>query len=140
MLVELGPTKKAAAHAAQALGMHPNYGYQLMRDEAVLAALREEATKTLTGAVLLGVNVIIKIAQDNTHKDQYRAAVFLAELNGFTTKRKIVVEHAVERDSETVIRDIRNLAKFSGLDPNAFMRSLGFIGGSGVAPQRNLLS
>lgn len=96
--------------AAQAAGYRANYGYYLMRDEAVLAALHEEAVKRLTGASLMGASVLLEIAQDETHKDRLKAAVRLTELNGFTPERKLTIEH-VDRDSKKQLEEIKAWAK-----------------------------
>lgn len=125
-LMELGPTKKVAAKAAKDVGLSPNYGYELMRDERILAAIREEATKTLAGAALIGVKVMIEIAQDRDHKDRLKAAKELAAINGFTAEQRIVVEH-ISHDSKAQIEQIKALAKELGLDPQKLIQGAGII-------------
>lgn len=125
-MLKQGVNPKAAAKAAAQCGYHPAYGYELMRDEGVLAALREEATKRLQGAALVGVNVLLDIAQSPTHKDQFRAAKELAAINGFTAEQRIVVEHITE-DSKQQIRQIREMAKQLGLDPATLIKGVGII-------------
>ncbi len=125
-LMELGPTKKAAAKAAKDVGYHPDYGYQLMRDDRVLGAIREESTKQLAAGALLGVKVMIEIAQDKEHKDRYRAAKDLAAINGFTAEQRIVVEH-ISHDSKEQIRQIRAMAIQLGLDPKQLIAGAGII-------------
>ena len=125
-LMELGPTKKAAAKAAKDVGYSPLNGYKLMRDERILAAIREEATKRLAGAALTGVNVLIEIAQDRHHKDQFKAAKHLAGINGFTTEQRIVVEHA-HYDTKEKIREIRAIAAELGLDADLLLGRAGIV-------------
>ena len=125
-LMELGPTKRASAKAAKDVGYHPDYGYQLMRDDRVLAAIREESTKQLAGGAILGVKVMIEIAQDREHKDRYRAAKDLAALNGFTTEQRIVVEH-ISHDSKEQIAQIKAMAVQLGLDPKQLIAGAGII-------------
>lgn len=127
-LMELGPTKRAAAKAATDVGFTSYHGYKLMRDERVLAAIREEATKTLAGAALMGVKVMIEIAQDRDHKDRLKAAKELAGINGFTAEQRITVEH-ITPDSKGMIEQIRNMAKELKLDPVALLRGVGIEDG-----------
>ncbi len=125
-LMELGPTKRAAAKAAADVGFTPNNGYKLMRDDRVLGAIREEATKHLAASVLVGVKVMVEIAQDVDHKDRYRAAKDLAALNGFTTEQRIVVEH-ISHDSKEQIAQIKAMAVQLGLDPKQLIAGAGII-------------
>lgn len=125
-MLQQGINPKAAAKAAAGCGYQPNYGYELMRNEGILAALREEATKRLVGAALVGVNVMLEIAQTPTHKDQFRAAKELAAINGFTAEQRIVVEHITE-DSKAQIRQIRSMAKELGMEPEQLIRAAGIV-------------
>lgn len=125
-LMELGPTKRAAAKAAGDVGFHTQHGYVLMRDDRVLAAIREEATKHLAGAALIGVKVMVEIAQDKDHKDRYKAAKDLAAINGFTAEQRIVVEH-ISPDNKGMIAEIRSMAAQLGLDPKQLISATGFI-------------
>lgn len=127
-LMELGPTKKAASKAASDVGFTPLHGYKLMRDERVLMAIREEATKQLAGGVLIGVKRMIEIAQDKDHKDSYKAAKDLAGLNGFTTEQRIVVEH-IPSDSKEKIKQIRAMATEIGIDPQLLIAQSGIVEG-----------
>jgi hypothetical protein len=97
-----------------------------MRDEGVLAAIREEATKKLAGAALVGVKVLIDIAHDTEHKDRFRAAKELAAINGFTAEQRIVVEH-ISPDSKGMIQEIRSMAAQLGLDPKQLISAAGII-------------
>lgn len=125
-MLKLGPTPKAATFAAAKAGYNPLYGYDLMREEAIIAALREEATKKLAGAALLGVSVMIEIAQDPMHKDRYKAAKDLAAINGFTAEQKIVVEH-IDSDGKAMIQKIRTMAADLGMDAQQLIAAAGII-------------
>ena len=125
-LIELCPSKKAAAKAAADVGYHSQHGYVLMRDERVLAAIREEAGKKLVGAMLIGVQVLIEIAKDKKHKDNYKAAKLLVGLNGFSPEQRIVVEHATH-DTKKQIEEVRAMAKELGLDPDQLLGTVGSI-------------
>jgi hypothetical protein len=123
-MVRQGCNPKACRNAAKAAGFSPNWGYELMRDEGIQAALREEATKKLTGAALLGVEVMCEIARDVTHKDRYKAAKDLAAINGFTAEQRIVVEH-VTPDMKGQLAQIRSMAQQLGLDPALLIAKAG---------------
>lgn len=126
-LMELGPTKRAAAKASKDAGFSgQNYGYELMRDERILAAIREESTKQLAGAALIGVKVMVEIAQDKQHRDRFKAAKELAAINGFTAEQRIVVEH-ISNDSKDLMRQIENMALEIGLDPKKLIAQAGIV-------------
>jgi hypothetical protein len=125
-MLRMGVNPKAAASASLECGFHKNYGYELMRDDGVLAALREESTKRLVGAALVGVNVMLEIAQNPLHKDQYRAAKELAAINGFTAEQRIVVEH-INPETKDQIRQIRDMAKEMKMDPEELFRKMGIV-------------
>ena len=125
-LLQHGASTTAARKAAAMAGYEPEYGYQLMRDDRVLAAIREQATKTVAGAALTGVQVMIDIALDKEHKDRFRAAKELAALNGFTAEQKIVVEH-VDRDTREKVQEVRRLAEQLGLDPRLLIERAGVV-------------
>ena len=126
MMLQQGVNPKAALSAAKAAGFTAEYSYKLMRDPNILAALREEAGKRLTGAALMGVNVMLQIANDPTHKDQFRAAKELAAINGFTAEQKIVVEH-INQDSKELLTRVRQMAVELGMDPRQLIASAGII-------------
>jgi hypothetical protein len=125
-LLKLGASTSAQRQAAAQAGYDPMYGYQLMHDDRVLAAIREVATKTVAGAALTGVQVMIDIALDKEHKDRFRAAKELAALNGFTAEQRIVVEH-VDGDTRAKILEVRKLAEQLGLDPRQLIEATGMV-------------
>lgn len=125
-MLQQGVNPKACQLAAAKCGYEPKTGYFLMRDPGILAALREEATKRMAGAALVGVNVLLDIANSPTHKDQFRAAKELAGINGFTAEQRIVVEH-ISEDSKAQIRQIREMAVQLGLEPEQLIKAAGII-------------
>lgn len=125
-MVQQGVNPKAAAKAAAECGYAGAYGYELMRNDNILAALREESTKRLVGAALVGVNVLLDIAQSPTHKDQFRAAKELAGINGFTAEQRIVVEHITE-DTKQQMRQIKDMAQQLGMDPKQLIAAAGIV-------------
>jgi phage terminase small subunit len=125
-MLQQGVNPKAASRAATEAGYQASYGYELMRDPAILAALREEATKRVAGAGLVGINVLLDIAHTPGHKDQFRAAKELAGINGFTTEQRIVVEH-ISEDSKQQLRQIREMAEQMGMDPRQLIAAAGIV-------------
>jgi len=126
-MVHSGVNPKAAQKCAIEAGYADKmYGYQLMRNEGILAALREEATKRLVGGSLVGVNVMMEIATSPGHKDQYKAARDLAAINGFTAEQRIVVEH-INEDTKGQMNQIREMAQQLGLDPKQLIAAAGII-------------
>lgn len=125
-MLQQGVNPKAAAKAATECGYVPDYGYMLMRNDAILQAIREETTKRLAGAALMGINVMLKIAGDDTHPKQYNAAKDLAAINGYTAEQKITVEH-VDKQGVAVIQQVRRLAEQMGLDPKLLIEHAGVI-------------
>lgn len=125
-MVQQGVNPKAARVAAAECGFAPAYGYELMRNDSILAALREEATKKLVGAGLVGVNVLLEIANNAQHKDQFRAAKELAGINGFTAEQRIMVTHVTE-DTRQQMQQIKDMATQLGMDPRQLIQAAGII-------------
>jgi phage terminase small subunit len=122
--LQRSPRPQAVKGAAVAAGYSRDYGHVLMRDPDVLGAIHEEATKTVIGASLAGVKVMLKIAHNDKHKDQYKAAKDLAALNGFISEQRIVVEN-VTSDTKAQIEQIKTMAGQLGMDPNKLLASVG---------------
>lgn len=122
----LGPTLTRARAAAAAMGAKfpDQTAHTMMRNPRVLAALKEEAGKRLIGAALVGVDVMTKIATSDDHKDQFKAAKFLAEINGFTVEQKITVEH-VNADQREIVQRIIDNARIAGQDPTPLLAQIG---------------
>lgn len=125
-MMELGPTKDVAAKAAEDVGFSKWNGYKLMRDDKIIRAIHEESAKQLAGAVVIGVKRLIEIAQDENHRDSYKAAKELAAMNGFSAEQRIVVEH-VSTDTREQIRQIRAMAIELGLNPEQLIKSAGIV-------------
>lgn len=126
LTVAMGPGAYEKCAAMAAFDNPRKAAAALMRNDKVLAAMREEAAKRLVGAALTGVNVMLQIAGDPTHKDQYRAAKDLAAINGFTVEQKIVVEHT-DRSAEALISQIRATAARLGVDAAPLLAQAGIV-------------
>lgn len=121
-----GCNPKAQKACAKEAGFTPDYAYALMREDRVIAALREESTKRVAGAGLVGINKLIEIACADGHKDQFQAAKTLAGINGFTAEQKITVQHMDER-GKNLMAEIRDMAQQLGMDPQKLIEQAGII-------------
>ncbi len=107
-------------------------GWRLAHDEKVIAAINEETSKRYRSAgALIGLRVMERIAQNDKHKDQLRAAEMLANRAGFRAEQRIEVAHT-HRDltTEAMVQRIEELARKHGLDPQVL------LGGSAPAPMK----
>jgi hypothetical protein len=126
-MCQTGLMPNMANKAAAAAGFKgENAGWRMMRNPNVLLALKEEAGKRVLGAALMGVSTIMQIAGDPASKDQFKAAKYLAEMNGFTVEQKIVVEH-VKRTEAALVEEIRAKALQLGIDPAPLLAQAGII-------------
>lgn len=92
--------------------------HRLFHDDKVLAAIKELADKEIRGSALLGIATMKKIARNDLHKDQLKAATGLVGLAGFTVEQKISVNQTVtDRTGAEMLERIRQLAAANGLDP-----------------------
>lgn len=136
-----GQKRKNFTAAAKAAGYSPNsyaalrgQGHSLSRNEAVVAALQEEATRHLDGSALLAVDVLVQIANDpkQTSKERRAAALALLDRSGHGASQNINVNKTVvDRTGPAMIARIAALAKALGHDPSVLL---------GVnAPERKLI-
>ena len=121
-----GPTAVASAAVAAGYSPSSNYGWQLMRQPRVLAAVREEAAKHLVSGALLGAKVLSEIAMDSQHKDRFRAARELLAHSGFTITQKIEMRvDQTNSEARELIKEIKEFAKATGLDAKQLLGSIG---------------
>lgn len=124
-LIEYGAGPKKVEPAAVAAGYAPKYGWQLMKKPHVLAAIREEAAKGLLSGALLGMQVLMEIASDTTHKDRLKAAKELLAHSGFVAEQKIIVENKTDGEARQLITEIREFCRVTGLDATQLLGSIG---------------
>ena len=93
-------------------------GHRLSHNPKVLAAIREEADKRLRSGAILGASVLVEIASNPLHKDQFKAGVELLNRSGLLveTQHRVIVEDD-RRDSKEIEAAIIALAKRLGVDP-----------------------
>jgi phage terminase small subunit len=101
-----------------------NAGYRLAHNAKVIAAIREEAERTLRSAPILATAVLFDIANDPAHKDRFKAAVELFNRAGMIvqTEHKVIVEDD-RRTRHEIEEAIILLAKRNGLDPTKLLGS-----------------
>lgn len=126
-LVMAGGSPNQVLNCARAAGYaDPKYGWVLMRKQKIIDALQEEAGKRLVSGALLGASVLMEIAGNPIHKDQYKAAKELLAHAGYmpVSKQEITVKH-LEPDKRQLVADIAAFARQMGMDPQKLLGSVG---------------
>lgn len=102
--------------------------FENQRNEKIQKAIVEEAGHQLAVSGMIGISTILKIAQDPSHKDQYKAAVRLAEHAGFqiVAKQEMVVKDE-RKDTKEVIASIVEMARRLNLDPKTLLGNAGVV-------------
>lgn len=122
-----GQNESEAARLAGYSQTNPNgcavEGFRLMRNDKVIAAIKEEAAKRINGGVLLGASVLVEIASDPLHKDRLKAAQSLLDRGGMMAISKSEHLHIIEdnRSDAELIQFITAQAKLNGLDPKSLL-------------------
>jgi len=99
--------------------------HRLVHNTRVMAAVKEEADRRLRMGVVLGASIVMQIAADPMHKDQYKAAVRLLDHAGLLIEHKQVIEVTHNISEKEKIEEVKLLAQQLGLDP---MKLLGHAG------------
>jgi phage terminase small subunit len=89
-----------------------------LRNERVLAAIREETDKRLRSCAPLGAAVLVEIVNNPDHPKRLKAAELLLNHGGFHTmhEQRIKVEHS-DLTGEAMVERIRQFAVALGMDP-----------------------
>ncbi len=125
-MVAGGATPQFVERAAAQAGYATKYGWALMREPRILAALREEAAKGLLGGALIGQKVLIEIATNSEHKDRFRAAKELLAHSGFTITQTVELKiDQTNSEARELIKEIKEFAKATGLDAKQLLGSIG---------------
>jgi phage terminase small subunit len=112
---------KAAGYSDKSHGSLRVKAHQQFHSEKVLAAIRECADREVRGGAMLGVATIKKIVRRDDHRDQFKAAVWLAGMSDFSVEQKISVKQEFKDTTdkgvdERIRRAAEKLAKL-GYDP-----------------------
>jgi hypothetical protein len=86
---------KAAGYSDRSHGALRVTAHRLFHSERILAAIRECADKEVRSSGMLAIATIKKIARRDGDKDQFKAASWLAGLNGFAVAQNINVNQTV---------------------------------------------
>lgn len=113
---------KAAGYSDKSHGALRVTAHRLFHSERVLAAIRECADREVRGGAMLGVATIKKIVRRDDHRDQFKAAVWLAAMNDFAVAQNINVKQTVTDNSSTAIMErIERAAAALGIDAAALL-------------------
>lgn len=115
---------KAAVIAGYGANRHDSakqQAWRLAHRPRVQAAIREEADKRIRTGTILGASVLMEIAANPTHKDQYKAAVELLNRGGLLVETKHTVEVVDNRTTQTLLARVHELANRLGLDPKRLL-------------------
>lgn len=111
---------RAAGYAQEAepgSSVYRSTGYRLLHDPDVMAAFDEEADNRLKHGGVLGVDVVVSIAQDPTHKDQLKAALALMNRTGRHEKTESVVtiDDKRPKTKQELLASIREMLTSNGM-------------------------
>jgi phage terminase small subunit len=110
------PTSAARAAGYSSAGSKVD-AYRQMRNERVLAAIREELDKRFRSDAVIGRAVLMEIALDKAHPQRLKAATALLDRGGFhsMSEQRISVTHT-DMTHEGMVERIKELAAELGLD------------------------
>ena len=111
---------RAAGYSTNSPGALRVRAHGLAHNEAVVAALQEEAQRHLDGSSLLAADVLVQIANDPKEKTKERraAATAILDRSGHGASQNINVNKTVtDRTGSAMAARIEALAKRLGLDP-----------------------
>lgn len=107
---------KAAGYSDRSHGALRVTAHRLFHDDGVLAAIRECADKEVRSSAMLGIATIKKIVRNDMHRDQFKAAAWLAALNDFAPAQNIKVDHTHRDESgQAILGQIKALAEKLGV-------------------------
>jgi phage terminase small subunit len=95
---------------------------RLITNPRVIAAIREEADLRVRAGAILGASVLIQIAEDPTHKQQFKAAVELLNRADLivASKHEVTVDDK-RPDKDELVGRVNDLAERLGIDPNILL-------------------
>jgi phage terminase small subunit len=108
---------KAAGYSDRSHGGIRVTACRMFQDEKILAAIRECADKEVRSGAMLGIATIKKIVRNDLHRDQFKAAAWLAGLNGFAVAQNINIHQTVKDESgKAIMERIERAAAALGVD------------------------
>lgn len=115
---------RAAGYGKESYGALRVRAHGLAHNEAVVAALQEEAQRHLDGSAFMAADVLVQIANDpkQSAKERRAAAVALLDRSGHGAAQNINVNKTlVDRTGTAMLGRIEALAKLLGVDPAALL-------------------
>ena len=107
---------RAAGYSDRSHGSLRVTAHRLFHDEKVLAAIRECADREVRSGAMLAVATIKKIIRNDAHRDQFKAAQWLAGMNGQVVAQNINVNQTVRDESgAALLGEIKKLAERLGV-------------------------
>lgn len=107
---------KAAGYSDRSHGALRVTAHRLFHDAKVLAAIRECADQEVRSGAMLAVATIKKIVRNDDHRDQFKAAAWLAGMNGQVVAQNINVNQTVrDESSKAILARIEALADRLGV-------------------------
>jgi phage terminase small subunit len=101
---------RAAGYSDRSHGALRVTAHRLFHDEGVLEAIRECADKEVRSGGMLAIATIKKIVRRDEHRDQFKAAVWLAGMSNFTVEQKISVKQEFKDTTDKGVEDRIRLA------------------------------
>lgn len=107
---------KAAGYSDRSHGALRVTAHRLFHDEKVLAAIRECADKEVRSSGMLAVATMKKIVRNDGHRDQFKAASWLAGLNGFAPAQNININQKItDQSGKAILSEIKRLSERLGV-------------------------
>jgi phage terminase small subunit len=85
-------------------------GYDLMRNQRIIAAMKEEADLRMQGGAMLASSALLAIVKNPLHKEHFKACVELLNRSGLQFIQKHEVIHRDDRTAEQLVAYIRQVA------------------------------
>jgi hypothetical protein len=107
-------------------------GWALTHNEAIQEAIKEEAATRVRAGTLISVSALIDIVNDPKHKDRFKAAIYLASLNGIQAVQAINVNHTHLHSFESMttrdlLTKIKDFSRDVGLDATELLANAGIV-------------
>lgn len=113
---------KAAGYSDKSHGALRVAAHRLFHSEKVLAAIRECADKEVRSGGMLAIATIKKIVRNDGHRDQFKAAQWLAGMNGQVVAQNINVnQNVTDNSGKALMERIQRAAAVLGVDPASLL-------------------
>jgi len=108
---------KAAGYSDRSQGALRVTAHRLFHSDRVLAAIRECADKEVRSGGMLAIATIKKIVRNDGHRDQFKAAQWLAGMNGQVVAQTFNVnQNVTDNSGKALLERIERAAAVLGVD------------------------